>query len=55
MADKFMQIMLTPAVQRVQDQYFGKHEVVENPPETDPLTPDEADFIVSRDSFTWTR
>ena len=51
MADKFMQIVLTPAVQRVQDQYFGKHQVVENPPETDPLTPDEVDFIVSRDSF----
>jgi uncharacterized protein len=51
MSDTFMQIMLTPAVQRVQDQYFGKHQVVENPPETDPLTPDEVDFIVSRDSF----
>jgi predicted pyridoxine 5'-phosphate oxidase superfamily flavin-nucleotide-binding protein len=51
MADKFMQIMLTLAVQRVQDQYFGKHLVVENPPETDPLTPDEVALIVSRDSF----
>lgn len=51
MADKYMQLVLTPAVQRAQDKYFGKHQVVENAPETDPLTPDEVDFIVSRDSF----
>src|SRR6516165_8859047 len=50
MADKFMQLVLTPAVQRAQDKYFGKHGVVENAPETDPLTRSEAYFIASRDS-----
>ena len=51
MADKYMQLVLTPAVQRAQDKYFGKHGVVENAPETDPLTRSEAYFIASRDSF----
>jgi len=51
MADKFMQIVLTPAVQRAEDKYFGKHQVVEHAAETDELTSDEADFIASRDSF----
>jgi predicted pyridoxine 5'-phosphate oxidase superfamily flavin-nucleotide-binding protein len=51
MADKYMQLVLTPAVQRAQDKYFGKHQFVENAPETDALTPDEVGFIVSRDSF----
>ena len=46
-----MQLMPTPAVQRAEDKYFGRHQVVEHAPETDPLTPDEADFIASRDSF----
>jgi predicted pyridoxine 5'-phosphate oxidase superfamily flavin-nucleotide-binding protein len=51
MADKFMQLMLTPSVQRAEDKYFGRHQVVELAPEVDPLTQDEADFIASRDSF----
>jgi predicted pyridoxine 5'-phosphate oxidase superfamily flavin-nucleotide-binding protein len=51
MADKYMQLVLTPAVQQAQDKYFGKHQVVENAPEADALTLDEADFIASRDSF----
>jgi uncharacterized protein len=51
MAKKYMQLVLTPAVQRAQDKYFGKHQVVENAPETDPLTLDEVSFITSRDSF----
>ena len=51
MADKYMQLVLTPAVQRAQDKYLGKHQVVENAPESDALTPDEVDFIASRDSF----
>ncbi len=51
MADKFMQLVLTPAVQRAEDKYYGKHQVVERAAETDALTPREADFIASRDSF----
>jgi uncharacterized protein len=51
MADKFMQLVLTPAVQQAQDKYFGKHQTVEDAPEIDPLTRSEAYFIASRDSF----
>jgi len=51
MADKFMELVLTPAVQRAQDKYFGKHQVVTDAPETDLLTPDETEFIASRDSL----
>lgn len=51
MADKFMQLTLTPAVQRAEDHYYGKHQVVEQAPEADALTPDEAMFIALRDSF----
>jgi predicted pyridoxine 5'-phosphate oxidase superfamily flavin-nucleotide-binding protein len=51
MADKYMQLVLTPSVQQAQDKYFGKHQVVENAPETDALRPDETGFIATRDSF----
>ena len=51
MADKFMQLVLTPAVQRAEDRYFGKHQVVEHAPPNDALTSEEAEFIASRDSF----
>jgi predicted pyridoxine 5'-phosphate oxidase superfamily flavin-nucleotide-binding protein len=51
MADKYLQLVLTPAVQRAQDKYFGKHGAVENVPESNPLTRSEAYFIASRDSF----
>jgi len=51
MAEKFMQIMLTPAVQAAEERYFGKHQSVENAPERDLLTAAEADFIARRDSF----
>ena len=32
MAAKYMQLVLTPAVQQAQDKYFGKHQVVKNAP-----------------------
>jgi predicted pyridoxine 5'-phosphate oxidase superfamily flavin-nucleotide-binding protein len=51
MAEKFMQLVLTPAVQRAEEKYFGRHQVVDHAPEKDPLTSEEADFIASRDSF----
>jgi hypothetical protein len=53
MADKFMQLVLTPAVRQAQDKYFGKHQVVENAPETDPLTRSEAYFIARATASTW--
>jgi uncharacterized protein len=51
MAAKFMQLVLTPAVQAAQERYFGKHQTVADAPERDAFTDDEAAFIASRDSF----
>ncbi len=51
MAAKFMQLVLTPAVQAAQERYFGKHQAVAGAPERDPFTDDEAAFIARRDSF----
>jgi predicted pyridoxine 5'-phosphate oxidase superfamily flavin-nucleotide-binding protein len=51
MADKHMQLVLTPAVQLAQDKYYGKHHVVENAAENDALTSREVSFITLRDSF----
>jgi predicted pyridoxine 5'-phosphate oxidase superfamily flavin-nucleotide-binding protein len=51
MAAKFMQMVLTPAVQAAQQRYFGRHQAVIDAPERDPLTPEEAVFIAARDSF----
>ncbi|MEO6741250.1 MAG: pyridoxamine 5'-phosphate oxidase family protein [Chthoniobacteraceae bacterium] len=51
MAAKFMQLVLTPAVQAAQERYFGKHQSVAEAPERDPFTGDEAAFIAARDSF----
>ena len=51
MADKYMELVLTPAVQQAQDKYYGGHHVVENAPENDALTPREVSFIALRNSF----
>lgn len=51
MAEKFMQLVLTPAVKAAQERYFGKHQTVAGAPERDPFTDDEAAFIARRDSF----
>jgi len=51
MAAKFMQLVLTPAVQAAQARYFGKHQAAAAAPERDPFTDDEAAFIARRDSF----
>jgi hypothetical protein len=51
MAAKFMQLVLTPAVQAAQERYFGKHQAVAGAPERDLFTEDEAAFIARRDSF----
>jgi uncharacterized protein len=51
MAERFMQIVLTPAVQRAQDTYFGRHQTVDAALDFNPLTPEEANFIAARDSF----
>ena len=51
MATKFMQFVLTPAVQAAQERYFGRHQTVADAPARDPFTDDEAAIIASRDSF----
>ncbi|HEY0256448.1 MAG TPA: pyridoxamine 5'-phosphate oxidase family protein, partial [Candidatus Methylacidiphilales bacterium] len=51
MADRFMQIVLTPAVQAAQDKYFGHHQAVASAPERNPFGSEEVEFIAARDSF----
>lgn len=46
-----MQLLLTPAVKRAQDKYYGGHDNVESAPEVDPLTDREVEFLTARDSF----
>ena len=51
MAAKFMQTMLTPAVQAAQERSFGRRQRIPDAPERDAFTDDETAFIASRDSF----
>jgi len=51
MAPRFMQLMLTPAVQAAQERYFGRHQTLPSAPARDEFTGDEAAFISERDSF----
>jgi predicted pyridoxine 5'-phosphate oxidase superfamily flavin-nucleotide-binding protein len=51
MAEKFLELMVTPSVARAQEQYFGGAMEVRSKRPCDALTNDEAQFIQSRDSF----
>ena len=51
MAQKYMQLVLTPAVQRAQEKYFGGHDEVDDAPDVDPFTASEVNFMAARDSF----
>ena len=51
MAEKFMQQVLTPAVQAAQEHYFGRHQVVDRAPARDAFTDEELVHIANRDSF----
>lgn len=51
MAEKYLEIVVTPAVARAQELYFGRAINVSDAPERDPLTADEQSFIAARDSF----
>ena len=51
MAEKYLEIVVTPAVARAQELYFGRSMNVSDAPERDPLTVDEQSFIAARDSF----
>ena len=51
MADKFLELLTTPAVARAQTHYYGRARVPDHAPERNPLGMDEQDFISARDSF----
>ena len=51
MADKFLELLVTPSVARAQEHYFGGAMDVRGERPRDALTDDEAQFIAARDSF----
>ncbi len=52
MADRFMHEVLTPAVLKAQDKYYGRrYSADDEAPSPDELRPQEISFIESRDSF----
>jgi len=51
MADRFLELTGTKAVQAAREHYYGSSPVVARAAERDALTPDEVDFIRRRDSF----
>ena len=51
MAEKFLELLVTPSVARAQRQYFGGAMDVRGERPRDALTDDEAQFIAARDSF----
>jgi uncharacterized protein len=51
MALKYLELTMTEAVRRAQNQYYGRAVNIAGAPERDPLTQDEAEFIAARNSF----
>lgn len=51
MAHKFLDLAFTPEVQAAQQHYYGRPQILPPAIQDDPLGPDEAAFIESRDSF----
>jgi predicted pyridoxine 5'-phosphate oxidase superfamily flavin-nucleotide-binding protein len=51
MADKFLELLLTPSVMKAQEPYFGRARQLSGGAERDALTQDEIQFIQARDSF----
>lgn len=51
MAMKYLELAMTEAVRRAQNQYYGRAVNIAGALERDPLTQDEAEFIAARDSF----
>lgn len=51
MAEKFLELLMTPAVAREQERYFGQSQKMPGGARRDALTDDEIQFIQSRDSF----
>lgn len=51
MAEKFLELLMTPAVAREQERYFGQSQRMPGGAKRDALTDDEIQFIGARDSF----
>jgi len=51
MAQKFLDIVVTPGVREEQLRYYGRAMRTDGAPARDPLGEDERDFIAARDSF----
>jgi hypothetical protein len=51
MADKYLELMVTPAVAQAQEHYFGRAIDMSGQRQRDALTEDETSFIEARDSF----
>ena len=51
MAEKFLELLITPSVARAQEQYYGRSQPLPGGAKRDALTDDELQFIRSRDSF----
>jgi predicted pyridoxine 5'-phosphate oxidase superfamily flavin-nucleotide-binding protein len=51
MAEKFLELLVTPAVAKAQEHYFGQSRRPSGNTEPDALTADEIQFIQARDSF----
>jgi len=51
MADKFLKLAFTESVCKAQEHFYGNSQHIEDAPERDALTSEEAAFIKSRDSF----
>jgi predicted pyridoxine 5'-phosphate oxidase superfamily flavin-nucleotide-binding protein len=51
MADKYLELLVTPSVAEAQAHYFGRSMDIAGEREPDALTGDEENFIAARDSF----
>jgi uncharacterized protein len=51
MAEKFLELLMTPAVAREQERYFGQSQTMPGGAKRDALSNDEIQFIGARDSF----
>ena len=51
MADKYLELMVTPAVAQAQEHYFGRAIDMSGQRPRDAFTEDETSFIEARDSF----
>ncbi len=51
MAEKFLEMLVPPRVAEAQERYFGHSQRPARVAADDALTPDETEFIQSRDFF----